>query len=615
MDSAQAPYRRFPPEFLAELRQRTDIVAVIGERVALRPAGREFTGLCPFHEERTPSFSVSAERGLYHCHGCHAGGDTIEFVRRIQGCGFSEAVAQLAARAGLALPADRPLSAAEQRRRQEGEELAAICAAASSHFRENLFRPAGAEAIAYLRQRGVDGVTAERFGLGVALDDWDAVGRALEGRFPPEQLIAAGLRIRRQGRPGAFDRFRARLMFPIWDERGRVIAFGGRALRPQDAPKYMNSPETPIFHKRRVLYAWHVARAAIARRRRVVVVEGYMDALSCHQFGFEDVVAGLGTALSDEQAGMLSRTAESVILAYDADPAGDAATERGLAVLQEAGAQVAVAEMPAGQDPDGLLRSAGPGALTVALDDAIPLIRFLVRRAVGPAGLAGRSPEERWSLAQRVVPFLARASAGTRREYSEWVARELMVGTTEVVRAVDRLVNRDAEHRNSKSWNATGMSRRPMRSGAEAAEEAVLAACLQSAEDLARLAPALSIHDFGDPRRKALAAKLLQSAERTGSAAPVPGDGLLDDLDEEERPVAARLLALPVREPATVLASYLSTLRRARLRREVEELRAEQRRLTAEGEGLGSPALLELMRRLTELTAELARSARGDANG
>ena len=613
MESAQRG-GRFSPEFMAELHRRTDIVALIGERVALRPAGQELVGLCPFHEERTPSFSVSAERGLYHCHGCHAGGDAIEFVRRTEGCSFSEAVALLATRAGLSLPAERPLSAAERQRQEQVAQLSEVLEAARVHFLDNLVRAEGAEAIAYLRQRGVDGRSAERFGLGYAIDDWEALGRALTSRFGAQQLEAAGLTVPRKGRSGAYDRFRHRLMFPIWDERGRVIGFGGRALRAQDQPKYLNSPETPLFQKRRVLYGWHLARPVVARGRRVVVVEGYMDALTCHQFGFEDVVAALGTALSGEQAGMLSRAAESVILAYDADPAGDAATERGLALLQGTGAQVFVADIPAGQDPDDLLRGSGPSAWAAAVEGALPLIPSLVRRSLGPEGLARRSLEERWRLARQVMPFLARASAGTRGEYTEWVARELMVNPRELERAVAAIVDPGTEHRNRKNWNARQMPRHAIRSGAEAAEDAVLAACLQSSTQLRRLASEISIHDFGDPRRKGLAGKLLEWV-REGDLPPVPGEGLLDALDEEERTVAARLLARPLDESVAVLDSCVSTLRRARLRREIEELQAELRRLASGGAGLGSSEVQGLTRRLTELTAELARSARGDGNG
>ena len=626
---------RFPPDFMAALRQRTDIVELIAQTVVLRPAGREYVGLCPFHEERTPSFSVSRERQLFHCHGCHAGGDALSFVMRTRGLSFGDAVAELAAAAGLALPELRPLTAAEQARRGLHEELLAVCAAAAAYFRDCLRAAQGAPAIEYLRQRAVDGPTAEAFDLGYAPDDPDGVAHALAGRFPAERLLEAGLRVASERRPGAYDRFRGRLMFPIWDERGRAIAFGGRILDPAGNPKYLNSAESPLFHKRRTLYGLHLARPHIERRRRVVVVEGYMDAIGCHQHGFGETVASLGTALSDDQAGILARSAELVVIAYDADKAGAAATGRGLGILQEAGARVEVAMFPEGQDPDDLLRSAGAEAFGRSVDGAEPLVRYLVRSAVGPAGVGAMSPERRWAVAQGIAPYVARLPAGTRLEYAEWVARQLLVDPAALRSGVDRRAHEGGEHRNSKSWNATktvissGQIR--MRSGAEAAEETVLAACVQSTRYLRRLLLGLSIYDFRHPAHKALVARLLDlpaglgepdaaeaGSEGDGRDAVPPGQTLLDAMEDVgEREVVARLLELPL--PAhgadAVLLSHVRTMRRAALAAQVEELRAEDRRLAAEGHGIGSEQRRTVLRRLTELTAELAGFARGGGDG
>jgi len=617
---------RFPRPFVQELRQRIDIVDLIGQTVALRPAGREFVGLCPFHEERTPSFHVSRDKQVYHCHGCHAGGDIVTFVMRRQGLGFAEAVAELAAGAGLAMPDRRPLSAEQRRRIGLQEELFAVCAAAAVHFRECLVQAQGRDAIDYLRRRGVDGPTAERFGLGFAPPDWDGLGRAMAATFPPERLMQAGLRRERAGGRGAYDYFRDRLMFPIWDERGRVVAFGGRALAAADGPKYLNSPETPLFQKRRTLYALHIARPSVERTHRAVVVEGYMDALTCHQFGFDQVVATLGTALSAEQAGMLTRSAESIVLAFDADPAGGAAAERGLAILQERGAQVSVARMPAGKDPDEALRSPdGRRAFAEALDGAAPLIHYLVRRAIGEANVARMAPEQRWRLAEQIVPYLARVPAamgkGTRQEYIEHVARAFSFPEPhDLARAVQRRAEGEG-HRNRNTWNPTpereGISRTGVRPAGDAAEETVLAVCLRSGEWLRRLSPDLSIHDFRRASHKALVARLLQGAasgtdgvETEGPEAP--GPRLLDvEEDPEARGLIARLLTLELPEATpAVLRQCLTTMRRARLQEEAGSLRAEQRRLVADGRE-GSAEMLAVTRRLFELTAELARSARG----
>jgi len=223
---------RLPPEFVRAVRERSDIVAVIGEHVALRPSGRELVGLCPFHQERTPSFYVSRERQLFHCYGCQAGGDVISFVMRIRGASFADAVAELAQRAGLALPTAQPLTAAQRRRLQEQAAARAACEAAAAFYQRCLRSPQAEAAIAYLKGRGVDGPTAVRFGLGYAPEGWDSLVRALAPHFGGEVLEAAGLAVRRPGGGGWYDRFRQRIIFPIWDERGQVVAFGGRALDP-----------------------------------------------------------------------------------------------------------------------------------------------------------------------------------------------------------------------------------------------------------------------------------------------------------------------------------------------------------------------------------------------
>ncbi len=631
----------FPPDFLAELRRRTDIVALVGQRVALRPSGREMVGLCPFHEERTPSFYVSPERQVYHCHGCHAGGDAIEFLRRARGLSFVEAVEELAAQAGLSVPARRALDPAERRRLDELEEMRAALEAALGFFRDSLVRPEGREAIEYLRARGVDGPTAQRFGLGYAPGDWDGMGRALGGRFEPAVLEAAGLRVPRGGgRPGAFDRFRHRVMFPIGDERGRIVGFGGRSLDPAEPAKYLNSPESRLFRKREALYALAEARPAIASKARAIVVEGYMDALACHQFGYPEAVATMGTALSAAQAGTLARLAESVLLAYDADAAGEAAAERagGLGLLQERGVRVEVAALPPGRDPDEVLRGpGGPRAFEAAVAGAIPVIRYLVQRAIGPGGIAGLSPERRWAVAKRMVPVLLRCDAGVRIEYTEWIARALLLAPGELQRAVESAAG-GSEHRNSKRWNASrvaGSRGRPaLRSGAEAAEEMVLAACLQSAELFRRWIPGLSIHDFRSGAHQALFERMLAWHEAAAAAEPgapgLPGAGrppepaeeppglaLLDRAEDAGvRSLLARLVGRDLQAvDGVVLGQCVRRMRAAAREEELAQYRERDRDLAASGLGLESAERRAVLQRISELTAERAGFARGGSDG
>jgi DNA primase len=635
--------RGWPPDFVRLVRQRTDLVALVGERVALRPVGRELVGLCPFHPEKTPSFSVSPEKQLFHCHGCHAGGDAITFLMRIDGLDFAQAVAELAHRAGLPLPEGGALSAEGRRRYEEREALYRTLAAAAEFYAHVLRTPVGQPAVAYLRQRGVDAPTAERFGLGYAPPDGQALLHALGRRVPPERLLQAGL-VAERPEGGFYDRFRGRLMFPIWDERGRVVAFGGRALGQDGGPKYLNSPETPIFAKRRTLYALHLARPAAARAGRLLVVEGYMDVLTCHQFGFTETVATLGTALSDAQAGMLSRASECIVLAYDADPAGDAATERGLALLQQAGARVEVVRLPAGQDPDDLLRREGRARFEAVLATAEPLVQYLVRSAVGPEGAERLSPERRRAVARRVAPFLAAFPVGLRQEYVEWIARELWLRPEEVWPGPRAAAGRGREHRNSSQWNPRAA--RPSAAadavapkGVHAAEEMVLAALLRSEGLLRRLAATVSIHDFRDPAHRAVAALLLDGpggsravvpgpmpgeegtfgppprsdGEGRATAPEAPGARLLDTVTDPE--LRMRIAALLGRElpgdPEALVPSCLETLRRAALEAEIARLRAEQRRLAREGKGVDAPEARAVAAAIRDAVARMMQSKAG----
>lgn len=620
---------RIPPEFVRQVRDRIDIVEVIGERVALRPAGSSFVGLCPFHAERTPSFSVSRERGRFHCFGCQKSGDCFDFVMQTQGLDFLDAVAHLAQRAGLSVP-DQPMSSEQRRQRGQQQELLSAVAEAARFYRNALLGPEGGVTRTYLQGRGIRPATMEAFGLGYAPEAWDALYRALRPRFSPAVLERAGLVLARRQGEGYYDRFRNRLMYPICDERGRPVAFGARALTSDERAKYVNSPETEIWQKRRTLYPLHLAKAEAMGKRTYVLVEGYMDAITCHQHGFLHVVASLGTALSVEQAGILARGAETVILAYDADAAGQAATLRGMALLQEAGLAVSVARLTSGKDPDEMVRTEGEEAFGKALEGAQPLIRHLVAVTLGDRGAGYISPEGRWQSAEEIAPYLARLPAGTRNEYTEWVARQLMVQPGVLLGRVSELAKKDQGHSNRKEWNARNMPAAAQRGlirsrgGAEAAEEIALAVLLQSRSALPQLTAKLSIHDFGGAAHQVLAKWLLatggdEAAREVAAAAP-PGEGvgdrargevLLDVLEDSEmRSLVVNLLELQVPgDPLAAAEAAFRRVHRGALERAVDRLKAEQRRLEAEGQGVGSQAMRDLLLKMTELQAELAWAA------
>ena len=309
----------FPPQFLDEIRTRVPLEGVIGKRVRLTRRGRELLGLCPFHKEKTPSFTVNEDKGFFHCFGCGEHGDVIGFVMRDEGLSFPEAVERLAGDAGLALPARDPRAEAREKQRLS---LFEVVEAAAKWFEAELAGPRGAQARRYLEGRGVDEATRATFRLGYAPDSRTALRTRLEkDGVTQAMLLEAGLIIAPDDGRAPYDRFRGRLIFPIWDRRGRVVAFGGRALG-DGQPKYLNSPETPLFAKGSLLYGQHLAAPAARKAGQVIAVEGYMDAIALHQAGIAQAVAPLGTALTEQQLEGLWRLADDPVLCFDGDEAG-----------------------------------------------------------------------------------------------------------------------------------------------------------------------------------------------------------------------------------------------------------------------------------------------------
>ncbi|HXJ17221.1 MAG TPA: DNA primase [Candidatus Polarisedimenticolia bacterium] len=366
--------------FAEKVKQQADIVRVIGEYVRLKKTGQNFTGLCPFHQEKTPSFAVHPVRQIYHCFGCGAGGDVFKFVMELDKCAFPEAVRTVAEKCGIPIPRPRERSPEERRENQQRTALVEMHREAAAFFARQLQQSAeGKVATAYLEDRGLNREALTRFGLGFAPSSGDALLRHLKSKYPEKLLEISGLFSRDQsGR--LYDRFRRRIMFPIANEAGKVIAFGGRATG-DEMPKYMNSPETPIYSKSNVLYHLDRAKEALRQNDFAILVEGYMDAIAVARAGITNVVASCGTSLAEPQIKLLGRFTRRVVVNYDPDTAGQAATERSLALLLEKEFDVRVLALPGGADPDKFLKEQGADAYKKLLAQAPPYLDYLIGRA------------------------------------------------------------------------------------------------------------------------------------------------------------------------------------------------------------------------------------------
>ncbi|TLM67336.1 MAG: DNA primase [Deltaproteobacteria bacterium] len=369
---------RINEETVREIRERSDIVEVISGYLPLKRSGGNYLGLCPFHQEKSPSFNVNAPRQIFHCFGCGTGGNVFTFIMRMEGLTFPEAVKRLGEKAGIAVE-ETPVTPADRQRRDQREKLLRINEAACTFYHRLLLEDAaGAAGRRYLRQRGFEGELVRTFRLGFAPDQWEALVTHLAGQgFSREELRTAGLVREGSGGRGDRDLFHNRLLFPILDPEGRVVAFGGRVL-DDGTPKYLNSPETPVYQKGRTLYGLYQGRDAIRQARAVLVVEGYFDLLALHRAGIGNVVAACGTALTADHARLLKRYAEQTVLVFDADKAGRQATFRAMDALLPEGMAVSGVSLAAGEDPDSFLAKQGAAAFRTRLAEAKPALELFL---------------------------------------------------------------------------------------------------------------------------------------------------------------------------------------------------------------------------------------------
>ena len=424
--------------FAEKVKQQADIVRVIGEYVRLKKTGQNFTGLCPFHQEKSPSFAVHPVKQIYHCFGCGAGGDVFKFVQEMDKCPFPEAIRIVAEKSGIPVPRPRERSPEEHRENQQRSALVEMHREAAVFFARQLNEgQEGKIAAGYLEDRGLNREAITRFGLGWAPSSGDALLRYLKSRYQEKLLEASGLFSRNEsGR--LYDRFRKRIMFPISNDSGKVIAFGGRAMG-DDMPKYMNSPETPIYTKSNVLYHLDRAKEELRKSDFGVLVEGYMDAIAVARAGITNVVASCGTSLAEPQIKLLARFTHRVVVNYDPDTAGQVATERSLTLLLEKEFDVRVLALPGGADPDKFLKEQGAEAYRKLLAQAPPYLDYLIGRArqMDRTTAAGKV-----AALNFLMPYVQRLpNRLLRSEWATRIASELRVDEPVLREALKRAAN------------------------------------------------------------------------------------------------------------------------------------------------------------------------------
>ena len=505
------------PDYLQELSQRTDIAELVGGYVQLRRRGRTYTGLCPFHSEKTPSFVVYPETASFYCFGCGAGGDAITFVKRINNLDYIEAVKFLAARAGMPLPDDRDDTGKIKRR------ILAMNKDTARFYFEQLNTDEGRAARGYLRGRALSDGTIKRFGLGYSPEGYHATSDYLRNKgYTEEEMLTGGI-IKRGQRGGTYDFFHGRVMFPIIDLRGNVIAFGGRRMGDEGGPKYLNSGDTPVFKKSRNMFALNIAKRS--QSKRYILCEGYMDAIALHQAGFDTAVAPLGTAFTPEQAKLLSTYADELVLCYDSDEAGQKATRRAIGILANEPVKVSILTVQGAKDPDEFIKKYGPERFQMLLDGCNNAIEYELARAKAnydltkPDGRVGYLRDAIEILSGRVTPTERDVYAGRLAEETDVEKKTVLTQLEARLRAKSRKAAKERE-KALLGEGAAAQIKVPYTQGGQKAlgvafaEQQLMAAALKDPEHLKVIAARLTPERFITPEMAEVFQLLLQKRQR-----------------------------------------------------------------------------------------------------
>ena len=557
----------FPDSFLEEVRRSADIVRYISEHVALRKMGTSWKGLCPFHQEKTPSFNVRQEPAVFHCFGCGEGGDVFKFAMLHERVGFPEAIEMVARRFGVPIPETRSFDAGPDRKQKE--ELLGLIEAAAQHFTRNLWTAPGTRAREYLLGRGFQKETLERIRAGAAPDGWTNLFDALRPKHSVEQLKTAGLVREKEGRGSHYDWFRNRAIFPILSDTGKVIAFGGRALEATEAAKYMNSPESPVYQKSRTLYGFSWAKDAIRTGGQAVLMEGYLDVARCLEYGINEAVATCGTALTAGHARLLRRFTDRVAVNFDQDAAGIKAARKSVEVLLEEGLRVHIVELPEGHDPDTYLKAEGAEAYRKRLAEAPDFMEWLIRRASVENNLG--TPAGKAEYLAALLPTLTQIESPVER--SAWLSVIAERGALD-----ERAAREELRRALSGVRPAAPATSAPASSPAPAPGPALLAAekwlltlVVQGVEGVTDALGELDEADLAGLRTGAV---LRAARKLAADGQPLTADALASAVEEADRRLLRELTVQPPPVEAAP-AECVAELKRRPLRARMAEIQRE----------------------------------------
>lgn len=587
-----------PEHILEEVRSRADIVEVVSDYVPLKAAGNNFKGLCPFHQEKTPSFTANREKQIYHCFGCGAGGNVFRFLMQMEDLPFIESVRRLASRFQVTIP-ETSISSGNADAWNKKEVIYKLNSEAADFYHGLLLDDvAGKKARDYLEKRGISRETIERFKLGWAPDEWRGLLTHLQNKekAPNDLLVHAGLVVKKEkegGNDSHYDRFRGRLMFPIYEGQSRVIGFGGRVLG-EGEPKYLNTSETPVYKKGQHLYGHHLSKDAFRKQDRALIVEGYFDVIQCHQAGIENAVATCGTALTPAQGLSIKHHTANTVLVFDSDAAGKSAADRGFEILTGQGLNVRVVGLPHGEDPDSYLQKGQRDAFIQMIDQAPPFLSYRLDRAREESN--DNSLEGKIGVVNKLLPFLAKVPNPVER--TEWVRQ-----ISEKLNINDRSFLEQLKNTLSQNRTRVEAPREPSGKTSAFDTEFYLLQLMLSGEELAReIRGQVKIEEFDQSRYRELAEK---SYEMLDEGEALRADRLLDRVETPESKSELSRIAIEPLEfdnPARAIVECVTTLRKRPFRDRLKTLQMERQVAFRENQ---QERLEELNRKVHEMKETL----------